>query len=221
MPKFLDAPSWYDKEGSQRTIVTTMRIGMSNTGRRGYCNVPVISEGSASLDDIPEQPLYTLPFGSTNTGGVPYWSGTQNGYQLVAPGPSGYVLASDENGLPSWKSMILRLHQIYISGGTVGKIMVNVYSMLAGSLTKNSYSGFVEFLRNYHFTSITRFLVANGVAFYAAGARNVAGVYAGSGSTFNLVMTQVENSSYDKGLETTMVSSAMGAEITENILIMS
>ena len=105
MPKFLDAPSWYDNEGSQRTIVTTMRIGMSNTGRRGYCNVPVISEGSASLDDIPEQPLYTLPFGSTNTGGVPYWSGTQNGYQLVAQGTSGQVLRSNGIAAPGWTNL--------------------------------------------------------------------------------------------------------------------
>lgn len=69
MPKFLDAPSWYDKNGDQRTIVTTMRIGMSNTGIPGYCNVPVISEGSINLGSIPEQPLYTLPFGSTQIGG--------------------------------------------------------------------------------------------------------------------------------------------------------
>ena len=221
MPKFLDAPSWYDKNGDQRTIVTTMRIGMSNTGRRGYCNVPVISEGSINLGDIPEQPLYTLPFGSSQVGGVPYWSGVQNGYRLVAQGSTGQVLTTDGGANPPfWKSMILRLHQIYISGGTVGKIMVNVYSMFTSSLTKNSYSGFVEFLKNYHFTSITSFLVANGVAFYAAGARNVVGVYAGSGNTFNLVMTQVENSSYDKGLEATLVTS-VGTEITENILIMS
>lgn len=99
--------------------------------------------------------------------------------------------------------------------------MANVYSMSANSFTNNSYSGFVEFLRNNYFTSITSFLVANGVAFYAAGARNVVGVYARTNdASFGLVMTQVENSSYDEGLETTLVTS-VGTEITENIFIIN
>lgn len=104
MPKFLDAPSWYDSDGNKRTIVTTMRIGVSNTGGGCYCNVPVISEGSVNLDGIPEQPLYTLPFlsGTQSVGGIPYWSGTQNGYQVFGQGTSGQVLTSNGNAAPSW-----------------------------------------------------------------------------------------------------------------------
>ena len=107
MPKFLDAPSWYDSDGNKRTIVTTMRIGVSNTGGGCYCNVPVISEGSVNLDGIPEQPLYTLPFlsGTQSVGGIPYWSGTQNGYRVFGQGTSGQVLTSNGNAAPSWEDI--------------------------------------------------------------------------------------------------------------------
>ena len=133
MPKFLDAPSWYDSDGNKRTIVTTMRIGVSNTGSGCYCNVPVISEGSVNLDGIPEQPLYTLPFlsGTQSVGGIPYWSGTQNGYRVMGQGTSGQVLMSDGSNAPKWSK--LYVHNVYINGTADGGIAAYAYMTVVSS----------------------------------------------------------------------------------------
>ena len=221
MPKFLDAPSWYDKNGDQRTIVTTMRIGMSNTGRGGYCNVPVISEGSASLDDIPEQPLYTLPFvsGTQSVGVIPYWSGTRNGYLVTLKGTSGQVLTWS-GGRPSWRTLSLYLHRIYITGGTTGKFTINVYSMSSTTVSNNNVSGLVSFLRSANCTSIDTFFVANGVSFHTnTDARTVVGVYASSSNEYFYPVITQKDGSYDEGLETgKILSSSSGTIITEYVI---
>lgn len=187
MPKFLDAPSWYDNEGSQRTIVTTMRIGMSNTGRGGYCNVPVISEGSASLDDIPEQPLYTLPFvsGTQSVGVIPYWSGTRNGYLVTPKGTSGQVLTWSGGG-PSWRTLSLYLHRIRLTTASFDA-MATVYCGSSDSLTNNNLSGLVNFLTEKECNSIDSCLMANGVANAGDIAAAVAGIYAKATGQLRLV----------------------------------
>lgn len=187
MPKFLDAPSWYDNEGSQRTIVTTMRIGMSNTGRGGYCNVPVISEGSASLDDIPEQPLYTLPFvsGTQSVGVIPYWSGTRNGYLVTPKGTSGQVLTWSGGG-PRWRTLSLYLHRIRLTTASFDA-MATVYCWSSDSLTNNNLSGLVNFLTEKECNSIDSCLMANGVANGAGVAVAVAGIYAKATGQLRLV----------------------------------
>ena len=177
MPKFLDAPSWYDKNGDQRTIVTTMRIGMSNTKVASYCNVPVISEGSINLGNIPEQPLYTLPWGTTNIGGVPYWSGTQSGYQLVAQGSTGQMLTSNGNAAPGWGTLPFYLHRIRLETTSVDA-MANVYCGSSDSLTNNNLSGLINFLTEKDCNSIDSCLMANGVADGGSVTVAVAGIYA-------------------------------------------
>ena len=167
MPKFLDAPSWYDKNGDQRTIVTTMRIGMSNTGHGSYCNVPVISEGSINLGDIPEQPLYTLPFGSSQVGGVPYWSGRQNGYLLTPQGSTGQVLTSrGSNAGPGWADIDippLYMHKIYLYASSITfRAIATVYSMSSTSITNNTVDDLLTFLDDNGCTGKSNFLPING-----------------------------------------------------------
>ena len=149
MPKFLDAPSWYDSDGNKRTIVTTMRIGVSNTGSGCYCNVPVISEGSTNLGDIPEQPLYTLPFisGAQSVGAIPYWSGTQNGYRVMGQGSSGQVLTSNGNAAPSWGKSYTHLIVIGTSDSTSqmsGAAVFTVNNFSSEEYTREEIISFLE-----------------------------------------------------------------------------
>lgn len=221
MPKFLDAPSWYDKNGDQRTIVTTMRIGMSGVGISSRCTVPVISEDSIHLEAIPTNPLYVLPYVEGPTGGIPYWVGPSNGYGVTPQGTSGQVLTSrGSGGRPGWRTLSFYLHRIYITGGTTGKFTINVYSMSSTTVSNNNVSGLVSFLRSANCTSIDTFFVANGVSFHTnTDARTVVGVYASSSNEYFYPVITQKDGSYDEGLETgKILSSSSGTIITEYVI---
>lgn len=93
MPKFLDAPSWYDKTGTLRTLSGTVRFNSV----AGYVDLPYTTFASGGADSS----YYVLT--STGTSGnIVYSSGACPVY--LPNGTSGQVLTSNGNAAPSWKT---------------------------------------------------------------------------------------------------------------------
>ena len=100
MPKFLDAPSWYDDNGDLKTIQGDFRISIGG-GYNVAFDVPWVDGTNTS--SLPSQTYYLLP-GSTS-GRIPYFSSTTVGYQALSSGTSGQVLKSNGSGTtPSWST---------------------------------------------------------------------------------------------------------------------
>lgn len=115
MPKFLDAPSWYDDNGDLKTIQGDFRISIGG-GYNVAFDVPWVDGTNTS--SLPSQTYYLLP-GSTN-GRIPYFSGGNVGYQALDSGNMGQLLKSNGSGsAPIWCSQryfhCIRLLSAYMS----------------------------------------------------------------------------------------------------------
>ena len=148
---------------------------------------------------------------------VPTWYGSSNTTLLSlweTSGTSGQVLTSNGSSAgPGWKTLPLYLHRIYING-MPGHYTINVYSMSSATLSNNSVSGLVNFLRDLECTSIDTFFVASGVANDLTTPRTAVGIYASSSmSVFYPVMIRD-----DKLASGSMASSSSGVTITEHII---
>ena len=115
MPKFLDAPSWYDDNGDLKTIQGDFRISIGG-GYNVAFDVPWVDGTNTS--SLPSQTYYLLP-GSTS-GCIPYFSSTTVGYQALSNGMSEQVLTSNGSGsAPTWCSQryfhCIRLLSAYMS----------------------------------------------------------------------------------------------------------
>ena len=102
MPKFLDAPSWYDNDGELREIVGHYSVGANN----GSFQIPALSENSYS------------PFGSTIYVSTTYPDSGQvcvsssGRLTMTSGGATGNVLIKAANGAPQW-----------LSNGTSGQVL--------------------------------------------------------------------------------------------------
>ena len=209
MPKFLDAPSWYDETGTLRTLSGTVRFN----SLAGFVDLPYTTFASGGA----RSSYYVLTSAGTN-GNIAYSNGS---YPMwLSNGTSGQVLMSNGNAAPSWGTLPFYLHRIYITGGTTGKFTINVYSMSSTTVSNNNVSGLVSFLRSANCTSIDTFFVANGVSFHTnTDARTVVGVYASSSNEYFYPVITQKDGSYDEGLETgKILSSSSGTIITEYVI---
>lgn len=102
MPKFLDAPSWYDNTGTLRTLSGTVRFN----SQAGFVDLPYTSFASAGA----RSPYYVLNSAGTN-GNIVYSNGY---YPVYLPnGTSGQVLSSNGDAAPSWKNLSLTTTKLY------------------------------------------------------------------------------------------------------------
>lgn len=94
MPKFLDAPSWYDSTGTLRTLSGTVRFNSV----AGYVDLPYTSFASGGAYSS----YYVLTSAGTN-GNIAYSNGTSPAW--LSNGTSGQVLTSNGNAAPSWRKL--------------------------------------------------------------------------------------------------------------------
>ena len=117
MPKFLDAPSWYDGNGNLKTIQGDLTIYVGS-GYNITFDVPHV--GGTNIDRFGglgtvSSEYYLLPAASA-PGRIPYYVNTNIGYQTLPSGTSGQVLTSNGTGAaPSWRSTSLFLHNFYLN----------------------------------------------------------------------------------------------------------
>lgn len=105
MPKFLDAPSWYDETGTLRTLSGTVRFN----SLAGFVDLPYTTFASGGA----RSSYYVLTSAGTN-GNIAYSNGS---YPMwLSNGTSGQVLTSNGTGAaPSWRSTSLFLHNFYLN----------------------------------------------------------------------------------------------------------
>ena len=220
MPKFLDAPSWYDDDGNLKTIQGDLTIYVGS-GYNITFDVPHV--GGTNIDRFGglgtvSSEYYLLP-AAKRPGQIPYYTNASGGYQTLPSGTSGQVLTSNGSSAgPGWKTLPLYLHRIYIDG-MPGHYTINVYSMSSATLSNNSVSGLVNFLRGLGCTSMDTFFVASGVANDLTTPRTAVGIYASSSSDVFYPVMIKSGSTYGNGLQSgSMVSSSSGVTITEYII---
>ena len=112
MPKFLDAPSWYDSDGTLRTIQDTISVKVG--GSTSSIVLPTLSNISTSYD------AYFVPGTSGQFAGGVYWF-SSNGPQISGQGTSGQVLTSNGNAAPSWENRTLSVIKIIGYQGPMNK----------------------------------------------------------------------------------------------------
>lgn len=102
MPKFLDAPSWYDETGTLRTLSGTVRFN----SLAGFVDLPYTTFASGGA----RSSYYVLTSAGTN-GNIAYSNGS---YPMwLSNGTSGQVLTSNGNAAPSWKNLSLKQTNLY------------------------------------------------------------------------------------------------------------
>lgn len=166
MPKFLDAPSWYDETGTLRTLSGTVRFN----SLAGFVDLPYTTFASGGA----RSSYYVLTSAGTN-GNIAYSNGS---YPMwLSNGTSGQVLMSRGNAAPGWGTLPFYLHRIRLETTSVDA-MANVYCGSSDSLTNNNLSGLINFLTEKDCNSIDSCLMANGVADGGSVTVAVAGIYA-------------------------------------------
>ena len=102
MPKFLDAPSWYDETGTLRTLSGTVRFN----SLAGFVDLPYTTFASGGA----RSSYYVLTSAGTN-GNIAYSNGS---YPMwLSNGTSGQVLTSNGNAAPSWKNLSIGSSKLY------------------------------------------------------------------------------------------------------------
>lgn len=159
MPKFLDAPSWYDSDGTLRTIQDTISVKVG--GYTSSIVLPTLSNISTSYD------AYFVPGTSGQFAGGVYWF-SSNGPQISGQGKTGDVLVSNGTGAPSWKPMQLYLHtgRIYRTANPSAStpsvdLYYNYYSTSSSAAT--SSSSLVSALGSMGFSGANYRLTACGI----------------------------------------------------------
>ena len=101
MPKFLDAPSWYDSTGTLQTIQRVVSLNLSTPGYGLAWNIPVTNAKVSQETDN----YYVVPGAGTNTGSLLTWQNNGGVYSWgTSPrGAEGAVLTATSSGV-SWKT---------------------------------------------------------------------------------------------------------------------
>ena len=104
MPKFLDAPSWYDDDGNLKTIQGTYTIAVLG-GWGSTIEVPYV--GGANKEYLSHISGRTLVGQGNAFGQIPYWQNGSVGFQNIAAGvEGGQVLTWNSSSTPpSWKGL--------------------------------------------------------------------------------------------------------------------
>ena len=138
MPKFLDAPSWYDETGTLRTLSGTVRFN----SLAGYVDLPYTTFASGGA----RSSYYVLTSAGTN-GNIAYSNGS---YPMwLSNGTSGQVLTSNGNAAPSWKNLSLYTHLIMIgtsdgSSQMSGAAVFSVNNFSSEEYTREEIISFLE-----------------------------------------------------------------------------
>ena len=105
MPKFLDAPSWYDDDGNLKTIEGSFTIVVEG-GWGSTIEVPYV--GGANKQYLPYVSGHrALVAQGSAFGQIPYWQNGSAGFQNIAAGTTkGQVLTwNGSRTTPSWTSL--------------------------------------------------------------------------------------------------------------------
>ena len=182
MPKFLDTPTWYDKNGTQRGCneVKTVYIGGSGTA-----TLDVVCD---SVDSLVPDSVYLLPKSTSGNYGFCYHS---------AYGPTWMPGPLTSNSIPVYNGSSLawtQLPTLYRHSGRVyyygdgGQVEHDIsFSYVSTSSTQaTSFSTYCSNLRNAGFTSANSFCLANG--YYKSGSSSE---YSGVISIYSVSTTQL------------------------------
>lgn len=155
MPKFLDAPSWYDETGTLRTLSGTVRFN----SLAGFVDLPYTTFASGGA----RSSYYVLTSAGTN-GNIAYSNGS---YPMwLSNGTRGQVLTSNGNAAPSWADIDippLYMHKIYLYASSIAfRAIATVYSMSSTSITNNTVDDLLTFLNDNGCTGKSNFLPING-----------------------------------------------------------
>lgn len=118
MPKFLDAPSWYDKNGTLRTIVG--QTSFQSTA--GSITVPYLSYASGGGAST----WYAFASGG-NAGGVAYTGGS---YPMwTTAGETGQFLKSNGSNMPTWSYVGFSYYAMRVNYDGNHNDLYNVYDI--------------------------------------------------------------------------------------------
>ena len=140
MPKFLDAPSWYDETGTLRTLSGTVRFN----SLAGFVDLPYTTFASGGA----RSSYYVLTSAGTN-GNIAYSNGS---YPMwLSNGTSGQVLTSNGNAAPSWGTLPSYTHLIIIGSSSTsgtsqmrGAAVFSVNNFSSEEYTREEIVSFLE-----------------------------------------------------------------------------
>ena len=104
MPKFLDAPSWYDSNGNLISITGYMGVNVGSTAKI----VPYLMNYSSMAD------IQAYVLGSTPSKGQVCCGSAMNSLTMTTGGNEGDVLTRTQSGVPGWKDRALSVIKIEV-----------------------------------------------------------------------------------------------------------
>lgn len=177
MPKFLDAPSWYDNDGNLKTIKGTYTIAVLG-GFGSTIEVPYV--GGGNTQSLPNVSGRALVRQGNDYGQIPYWQNGAVGFENIAAGTEkGQVLTwNGSRTAPSWKGLSslisltttkLYCHNIQMSysysASYYYSIMFSFFSTMPTAYTKSSVSRMIEDIYNQYKNDIGNcYILAAGYA---------------------------------------------------------
>ena len=109
MPKFLDAPSWYDSDGTLQTIQRVVSLNLSTPGYGLMWKIPVTNAKLSQETDN----YYVVPGAGTNAGSLLTWQNNGGVYSwgTLSKGAEGTMLTATSSGV-SWSTPKLYCHNV-------------------------------------------------------------------------------------------------------------
>lgn len=133
MPKFLDAPSWYDSDGTLQTIQRVVSLNLSTPGYGLMWKIPVTNAKLSQETDN----YYVVPGAGTNAGSILSWQNNGGVYSwgTLSRGTSGRVLTSTSSGI-AWQEIdIPKLYGISFHNAQPGSPSTNSVDLYIMSST--------------------------------------------------------------------------------------
>ena len=146
MPKFLDAPSWYDSAGNLQTIQGNLALNMGY----GSISVPYVQKG-ATVGTV-GYILHNPP----SSGQV--CCGTSGRLDMTSGGSTGDILTKTQNGAPTWSSRTM-LHIVQVEANSCTGFF-NIYNNSSAKISNKV--DFISSLNQMYGSSTTRHPVAGG-----------------------------------------------------------
>ena len=148
MPKFLDAPSWYDNDGNLKTIKGTYTIAVLG-GFGSTIEVPYV--GGGNTQSLPNVSGRALVRQGNDYGQIPYWQNGAVGFENIAAGTEkGQVLTWNGSRVaPSWATPSISRSYLYChnvrmthsySASTYYHLLFSFFSTRNTPYTTSSYS---------------------------------------------------------------------------------
>lgn len=129
MPKFLDAPSWYDENGTLREIQSTLTI-MAGT----YYSIPSYSATSSSI----------AAFNSSGQSGAVACSfGLPTFPTWTAVGETGQFLKSNGSNMPTWSYVGFSYYAMRVNYDGNHNNLYNVYDINGNLVTGSGRTGII------------------------------------------------------------------------------